>query len=143
MLRKVIIVLTFLMFSTATLNAQDAKPKINPVPATYTSPASGPEMYQNYCAACHGKNGSGDGPAAPALRAVPTDLTTLARKNGGKFPTAHFSSVLTGKATVAAHGSQEMPVWGKVFWKLSEGHQPEVQQRVSNLEQFVESLQKK
>jgi mono/diheme cytochrome c family protein len=58
------------------------------VPAPYTSPISGSEMYREYCAACHGVSGKGNGPAAPALKTTPTDLTQLAARNGGVFPGA-------------------------------------------------------
>jgi hypothetical protein len=36
-----------------------------------------------------------------------------------------------------------MPVWGTVFWKMSGGHEAEVQQRISNLNRYIESLQEK
>jgi mono/diheme cytochrome c family protein len=70
---------------------QASTPEIKHVPATYTSPSSGKEMYNAYCASCHGADGKGDGPAAPALKAPPTNLTTLAAKNGGAFPAAHVA----------------------------------------------------
>jgi hypothetical protein len=36
-----------------------------------------------------------------------------------------------------------MPVWGKLFWSISDGHDAEVLQRVANLNQYVESIQVK
>ena len=97
----------------------------------------------NYCAVCHGKDGKGSGPAAPALKMPATDLTTLAQKNGGKYPALHVSSVIRGEGDVPAHGSKDMPVWGPLFWKMSQGHDAEVQQRIANLNQYIESLQAK
>ena len=44
------------------------------------------------------------------------------------------ASVLSGKTSLAAHGSQEMPVWGPVFWRMSQGHPVEVQLRIANLQ---------
>jgi len=70
-------------------------------------------MFINYCAACHGKDGKGDGPAASALKVAPADLTALAQKNSGKYPVMRVTSVLNGQANLAAHGNKEMPVWGK------------------------------
>lgn len=119
------------------------KPTVKQVPAPYTSPASGPEMYTNYCASCHGKDAKGNGPAAQALKVPPTDLTTLAKQNQGKFPEDRVAAVLSGKAMVPAHGSSDMPVWGKVFWSLSEGHKGEVQTRIANLTKYLESVQVK
>ncbi len=47
----------------------------------------GPDLYHAHCAACHGSDGKGNGPAAAALKTKPADLTVLAKNNGGKFPT--------------------------------------------------------
>jgi mono/diheme cytochrome c family protein len=116
---------------------------IKHIPVKQTSAASGQEMFTSYCAACHGADGKGAGPAASALKVVPTDLSGLASKNGGKYPSLHVSSVLRGEAETPAHGSKDMPVWGPLFRHLSQGHDAEVQQRIANLNQYVESLQKK
>jgi mono/diheme cytochrome c family protein len=123
--------------------AQDQKPVIKNAPAPLTSAASGKEMFQAYCASCHGRDAKGDGPAAPALKSAPADLTMLAKNNGGKYPSNKVTAVLRGEATLAAHGTQEMPVWGPVFWKLSQGHEGEMQQRIANLNRYIESLQAK
>ncbi len=120
-----------------------AAQKIKKVPAPYTSPASGKEMYINHCAACHGAEAKGDGPAATALKTAPADLTMLAKHNGGKFPSNHVYSSIVGDLNVPAHGTPEMPMWGNVYRSMSKGHQTEVQQRVSNLTSYIESLQVK
>jgi mono/diheme cytochrome c family protein len=139
--------LCFAAFSIAVMMsfaaAQEQKPAVKHAPAPQTSAASGKEMFMAYCASCHGKDAKGDGPAAPALKEVPADLTALAKTNGGKYPSDKVMSVLRGQANLAAHGTQEMPVWGKVFWKMSQGHEGEVQQRIGNLSHYIESLQAK
>jgi mono/diheme cytochrome c family protein len=122
---------------------QEAKPAVKHTTAAATSPASGKEMFMSYCAACHGKSAKGDGPAANALKQAPADLTTLAKRNGGKYPSDKVISVLRGQATLMAHGDQEMPVWGPVFWKMSQGHEEQVEMRIANLNQYIESLQEK
>ena len=124
-------------------SAQEAKKEIKHVPITSTSPASGHEMYKTYCAVCHGTDGKGNGPAVDALKVPPTDLTALAGKNGGKYPGMKVAAVIRGENALAAHGSKEMPIWGHLFRSMSGGHESEVQQRVSNLNQYIESLQKK
>lgn len=121
--------------------AQEQNKEIKHVPAKETSPASGQEMFNSYCASCHGKDAKGDGPAASALNTPPADLTALAKKNGGKYPDMKVTSVLRGEAKVVAHGTQEMPVWGPVFWHMSQGHPAEVQQRIANLNNYLKSLQ--
>lgn len=125
------------------LGARAQEKVIQHEPVKRTSPASGQEMFINYCAVCHGKDGKGGGPAADALKVAPANLTVLSQKNGGKFPTNHVGSILRGDASLAAHGSQEMPVWGPIFWKMSQGNAGEVQQRIANLSKYIESLQVK
>jgi hypothetical protein len=66
-------------------------------------------LYRRYCAACHGIQGFGNGPAAPALQPPPTDLTTL------DADVAAIMRSIDGRRTVRAHGDSQMPVWGEVF----------------------------
>jgi mono/diheme cytochrome c family protein len=124
--------------------AQD-KPQtvIKNVPVKTTSPTSGKEMYTSYCAVCHGQDGKGNGPAAQALKVPPTDLTTLAKNNGGKYPDMKVVATIRGENALPAHGTQEMPIWGQLFWSMSHGHEGEVQQRTANLSKYIESLQAK
>ncbi len=125
------------------LPAQET-PKIKEVPAAPTSAASGKEMFGAYCASCHGVDGKGNGPAAPALKMQPTDLTLLAQKNGGKFPTMHVMSSIQD-VNQTAHGSKDMPVWGPIFSSLSLGYSSPgmVKLRIANLTKYIESLQEK
>lgn len=141
--RKLFGIGAVLMLLAVFAMAQQPAPEIKHVPVKPTNPASGQEMFTNYCAVCHGTDATGNGPAASALKVAPSDLTTLAQKNGGKYPAMHVSSVLRGDAELPAHGSKDMPVWGPLFRHLSQGHDAEVQQRIANLNQYIESLQKK
>jgi hypothetical protein len=76
---------------------------------------SGKAEYQSSCAACHGMNGKGDGPLSGELRTTPSNLTLLAKNNGGVFPAKVLYEIIDGRKTIRAHGSYEMPVWGNVF----------------------------
>lgn len=116
---------------------------IKHVPVKPINAASGSQMFASYCAVCHGTDGKGNGPAASALKQAPADLTALTGKNGGKYPAMHISSLLRGEAELPAHGSKDMPVWGPLFRQMSQGHEAEVQQRIANLNEYVESIQKK
>jgi mono/diheme cytochrome c family protein len=143
---RVGLALSFVLFLIAAVilsAAQDQKKEVKHVPVKPTSAASGQEMFTSYCASCHGKDAKGDGPAASALKSAPVDLTRLAQKNGGKYPSDKVTAVLRGQAEVAAHGSREMPVWGPVFWRISQGHESEVVQRIANLNHYIETLQAK
>jgi mono/diheme cytochrome c family protein len=123
--------------------AQNQTPVVKHVPIRPTNAASGQEMFKSYCAVCHGQDGKGNGPAASALKMPVTDVTTLAQKNAGKYPGLHVSSVIRGEADLPAHGSKDMPVWGPLFLRISQGHEAEVQQRIANLNQYIESIQAK
>ena len=75
----------------------------------------GQQYFVQYCGACHGLDGRGHGPAAPALHTPPADLTRIAQRHGGHFPDAEVAAQIDGRAMVAAHGSRDMPVWGLRF----------------------------
>ncbi|HVO79809.1 MAG TPA: cytochrome c [Terriglobales bacterium] len=142
--RRLIWILGALIGLALTLGAQEQPKKtIKHVPIKSTSAASGQEMYKTYCAVCHGTDGKGGGPAAEALKTPPTDLTMLSKNNGGQYPSMKVAATIRGEANLPAHGSKEMPVWGKLFWSMSGGHEAEVQQRVTNLNSYIESLQVK
>jgi len=124
------------------LSAQETKTQIKKVPAERTSAASGKEMFDAYCASCHGVDGKGNGPAAPAFKKPPTDLTLLAQKNGGKFPAMHVMSSIQD-VTQNVHGSKDMPVWGPILSSVSTKDPGVVRLRISNLTSYIESLQAK
>lgn len=71
--------------------------------------------YESSCASCHGLSGKGDGPLARALVSQPSDLTTLAKRNGGVFPAQRVHEIIDGRKEVEAHGTREMPVWGREY----------------------------
>ena len=113
------------------------------VAITRTSPTSGAEMFKSYCAVCHGTDAKGNGPAAPAMKTLPTDLTALAKNSTGKYPASHVAAVIRGQASTPSHGSQDMPVWGPLFSSIDQGHEAQIQQRVTNLVNYIEGLQAK
>jgi mono/diheme cytochrome c family protein len=112
------------------------------VPPVGTSALDGKGLYQQFCASCHGKDAKGGGPAADALKQRPTDLTQISRQNGGKFPDTRIMAVLKGDQAVGAHGSQEMPTWGKTFNDIS-GNLSVSQGRMHALVMYLEEIQAK
>ena len=146
-MKKLILMFTTLMVFTCTVAAQETtgqtEKTIKHVPIKPMSPVSGKDMYTAYCAVCHGADGKGGGPAASALKVPPPDLTQLSKNNGGKYPSLKVSASIRGESALSAHGSKDMPIWGQLFWSMSSGHESEVQQRVSNLTKYIESLQAK
>ena len=103
---------------------------------------SGRDLFQNYCASCHGKDAKGGGPLAPELRTKPSDLTVLAKKNGGTFPADIVYAEIDGKRlSVRSHGSPDMPVWGDVFTRVRD-YTP-LQQKLNALVKYLEAAQVK
>ena len=75
----------------------------------------GKRQYESACAVCHGVSGKGDGPYRQFLIKPPSDLTILAKSNGGVLPVSRLYEVIDGRWQVLAHGPREMPVWGRGF----------------------------
>ncbi len=70
-------------------------------PATVLQPtpqlvARGRDLFTRNCAACHGPDGAGDGPAANGLRPAPRDLTRGAAWTNGPTLPAIFRTLETG-----------------------------------------------
>ena len=109
---------------------------------TASNTPSGAELYRQHCAVCHGNDLKGSGPAPYPFRAPP-DLTTLARRNGGKFPDAYVSSVLQNGVVMPTHGPAEMPIWGTDFRVRGRLDETQVTLRIANLTNYIKSLQAK
>jgi len=102
-------------------------------------PVDGAREYRTYCAVCHGVDGRGGGPMADRLTRPPTDLTLLARKNGGSFPETVVYQIVDGRRIVVFHGPREMPVWGDRF--RAEGRGRDVDALVDALVGYIERIQ--
>ena len=103
----------------------------------------GRDNFISYCSPCHGRDGTGNGPVAGALKTRPADLTRLAVRAGGTFPSAGVEAFVTnGGAAIAAHGSSEMPVWGPTFMALERSDR-RVKIRIANVVAYIGSLQVK
>lgn len=140
--RSIAILFVALSCTTIGLAAQGTGGKLKTAPINVTNPTSGEEMYNSYCAVCHGKDGKGKGPAATELKTLPPDLTTITKRHEGKYPSDYVMQVLrNGPSTAKAHGTPEMPVWGPLFSAL--GDQGMATQRIFNLNKFLEGMQAK
>ena len=112
----------------------------------------GKREYSNKCAVCHGPAGKGDGPYRALLSLPPTDLTVLARRNNGVYPFDRVAQAVDGRVEVKAHGSEEMPIWGRDY-ALAAGERyfdvpyfdtnAYVQARILALAEYVNRLQVK
>lgn len=99
----------------------------------------GRDMFGQYCASCHGLSGKGDGPLATTLKKPPADLTQISKKADGIFPHAKVRQFIDGERAVRAHGSREMPVWGKEFRRNKPD--PTVRLHILAFTSFIESIQ--
>ncbi|MDH5188000.1 MAG: cytochrome c [Rhodospirillaceae bacterium] len=75
----------------------------------------GKAEYMGACAVCHGESGVGNGSFGGMLSTKPTNLTLLAKENGGVFPTDLVYQTIDGRKMGAAHGSRAMPIWGERY----------------------------
>lgn len=73
------------------------------------------------------------------MRPKPSDLTQLAKKNGGTYPSALVKETVDGSKAIAAHGSSKMPVWGYVFREERTAEDPEAHAR-SQVQMIVDYL---
>lgn len=125
-----------------TLFAQAPKAKLEVTGAHDAGLTKGVDLYQRYCATCHGRDGKGAGPVAAALKTSPSDLTRLTRDHKGKFPIGSVRQLLGGGSSTPAHGSAEMPIWGPVFRAMNPD-EAIAKLRVDNLLRYLESIQQK
>ena len=138
--RRAIAVSGFVLAAASTLAfAQTIGPQ-NP-PPIITS-IVGRDSFAFYCASCHGRDGSGGGPAAAALKTPPPDLRLLANRDAGVFPRRRVLDYVTNGGDVAAHGSSEMPIWGRAFKGLDRSDTL-VTLRIKNIVDYLESIQVK
>ncbi len=111
---------------------------------------SGARDYAVYCASCHGAGGKGDGPALYVIpRIKPTNLTLLARNNGGAFPAAEIHDVIDGRKRFPDHldSDTDMSLWGLQFQEAGREFTPaseaKVKLRIDALVEYIRSIQQK
>jgi mono/diheme cytochrome c family protein len=109
-----------------------------------TDAARGAEVYAVNCVACHGSDGRGDGPQAATLDPKPSNLTLIARRNGGTFPRDQVMSTIDGY-TRNAKGAA-MPEFGAndlgplVQWEI-DGISTPIPADLMALANYLETIQ--
>ena len=104
-------------------------------------PVSGEQLYGSYCAMCDGADAKGGGPFAPQLKVWPPDLTQLAKKSNGTYPSMRVAESIDGEFGKPEHGSREMPIWGPVFRSMAHGRKDSAQSKIDALVKYLETLQ--
>jgi mono/diheme cytochrome c family protein len=136
MMKRVLVAVAALAISAAGVAAQTA---IKKAPIKPTSAAKPQQMFDSYCAVCHGTDGTGHGPAAMALTKAPADLTKISARNGGTWPAVRVQRYIAGADEVPAHGTRDMPMWGDLFRSLNRDTD---QLRVAALADYLKAMQK-
>ena len=110
-----------------------------------TRELTGVEMYERLCASCHGVSGRGDGPVAPLIKIGVPDLTRIAHRDGGEFPTEDVKRTIDGRFERPAHGPRDMPVWGWQFYDSSStndaAERAVVDSMIDRLVEYLRSIQ--
>lgn len=115
--------------------------KIKREPINSIRDIAGAASFKAYCTQCHGVGGLGDGPVAKALKIPPADLTRIAQRRGGRFPTADVKQIILGDQEMLPHGTREMPLWGPAFRSVEDSSIAEL--RLINLVRYLEGMQQK
>ena len=106
---------------------------------------SGEELFQRFCASCHGESARGDGPVAQSLVTAVPDLTLISRRYG-EFPAGRIAESIDGRGLViTAHGTREMPVWGYELWVEEGGDivaESDVRDVIAKLVGYLRSIQR-
>jgi mono/diheme cytochrome c family protein len=133
------LVLVLLVSGAVSASAQISNQRQPPI-----RPVEGASIFRNYCAACHGLEGRGNGPASKALKREVPDLTRLSQRNDGAFPALHVRTIIMFGADdlLPAHGSKEMPIWGPIFHEI-EFDRDLGNVRLENVTKYLESIQRK
>jgi mono/diheme cytochrome c family protein len=104
---------------------------------------SGAELFQRFCASCHGASAQGDGPVAGTLNVAVPNLTTITRRYG-EFPAARIRELIDGRSGVRAHGSRVMPVWGYEFYVEEGGDvnaEKDMREVIKRLVEYLREIQ--
>src|SRR5512138_2354614 len=94
-----VLCLMFLLLAASAYQEKNSTSMENPKVQLIRS-LEGKNLFQAYCSTCHGDHGKGDGPIASFLDTKPTDLTTIAKRNGGVFPAKRVRSVIAGEEVI-------------------------------------------
>jgi len=106
---------------------------------------SGSELYRVFCASCHGPQAHGDGPVAATLKPAVPDLTRIAARSGGTFPTEQVRAAIDGQSVPRSHGTRAMPVWGWDFYAIDRedpARRRRVAELIDRLVEYLRSIQR-
>ena len=118
--------------------------ELAPAPRERTLADVGRDVFRRNCSSCHGLSGRGNGFLGVLLREPPADLTAIAARRGGSYPSLEVAEIIDGRRAVPAHGKREMPVWGDAFgtrFSGSLGKERAVRGEILLLVEYLRSIQ--
>ena len=144
----VLVGMSLVALVAAGLIAGPAAADQSPDQASASKVELGKQDFEAYCASCHGSEGRGDGVGGEIVAMGTADLTQLAKRNGGTFPSVRVEHVIDGREQLKSHDFRFMPSWGD--WFSDEAAQPgldrearevAVRGRIAALVAYLASLQ--
>jgi mono/diheme cytochrome c family protein len=121
-MRRASVALLLVVASAGWASRATAQEPTAPKPPAAVAVVSGAYAFRTYCASCHGTDGRGEGPLTDSLRFHPPDLTLIAKRHGGEFPTEKVVRIVDGRNPVKGHGGPDMPIWGDAFRNAETGY---------------------
>ena len=141
---QTLLILGLLAVFTGTV-AAEVVIKQRPMTLDDVAGKNGQELYGQLCAACHGPEGKGDGPAVPALNKPVPDLSMLAKDARGPLSHEEIENFIANRSRQAHGGVVEMPLWEREFqyvradWSGTK-HTAYARARIHELAEYVEEL---
>ena len=118
-----LLVMALAAWASAAQQLEPPKPPSGQAPpGAGVAAVSGAYAFRTYCASCHGVDGKGDGPLTDSLRFHPPDLSLIAKRSGGEFPTEKVIRIVDGRNPLKGHGGPDMPIWGDAFRNADTGY---------------------
>jgi mono/diheme cytochrome c family protein len=123
MKKLLLAVLSLTAFALTACGGTSAPATPEAIPAEYagmTNPlgadaaTAGAEIYKTYCAACHGEQGNGDGPAGVGLSPKPKNLPDVAESFGDDYLFWRIAKGKPGTSMVGWLGTLD----DKKIWQL-------------------------
>ncbi len=111
------------------------------LPCTLAGENAGQMLFAENCTVCHGIQGKGGGPLAEAMGLAPPDLTALAARTKGAFPSDHVLSILREGGGETAEGDKAMPMWDKIF--SHECGEDYGKRAVTEIERYIDAMQQR
>jgi mono/diheme cytochrome c family protein len=139
-MRRTALCLALLLAPPLAARAEEPRP---PLSEKLNASHPGYDEYQQYCASCHGVFADGNGVVVPVLTQKPTNLRQLTARYGSPLPKQKLVRTIDGSEPILAHGTREMPIWGRRLYEQIPGPMPDSRQRgaILTILDYLESIQ--